>query len=248
MNGVGDLQLSPIGWLNRVDGFQNRIVEEVDAHQGQVRRGVGRLFDQPDHMAVLVKLGHPKSARVGHLGEKNLGVGSVFVEVPDDVCHSVFDQIVTQVHQAVVTVHERQCQLEGVCQAVGTVLENEVRIYPEAGAIAHSLSHLGAGLGGNDDRHFVNARRGEVVQAVEQNGLIGDRHELFRHRIRDGPQATAGSSSENNTLHELAFNGRHQSWFSRYQSMVSSRRSPMLDCGFQPKARTLDESSAYRRS
>ena len=48
-------------------------VEQVDAHQGEVRRRVGRLLDQAHDLAVVGELGHAELARSATLAEQDLG-------------------------------------------------------------------------------------------------------------------------------------------------------------------------------
>src|SRR4029450_12694618 len=40
LDGVGDLQLAPVGRLDRGDGLVDGGVEQVDAHEGEVGRGL----------------------------------------------------------------------------------------------------------------------------------------------------------------------------------------------------------------
>jgi hypothetical protein len=45
-------------------------IEEVDAHERQIRRGNGGLLPEPDDPTVRIDLRDPEAGRVGHLCEK----------------------------------------------------------------------------------------------------------------------------------------------------------------------------------
>ncbi len=96
-------------------------VEQVDPHEGQVRRGFGRLLHEAHDAAVVVELGHPEALGVGHPVQEDLGGGvpPVGGEGVDQLPHPVLEQVVPQVHDEVVVAEERAGDEHAVGQPEG---------------------------------------------------------------------------------------------------------------------------------
>ena len=168
----------------------------------------------------------------------------MLLEVPHHLGDTLAHQVVAQVHEDGVAVGERHGQLEGVSESVGTLLHDELGIDAESGPVSDGVADLLAGLGRDDDGNVGDAGFGEVIQPVEQDWLVGDRHELLGHGKGDRPQPAACPSGQHNAFHRFSLSGRHQSSRERYQSIVSPSRSSRLWAGCQPSARILEESTA----
>ena len=115
---------------------------------------------------------HTEGAGVRHLGEEDLRIGSMLVEILHHIGHSLLHEVVPQIHQTVVTVYEGQCQFERMGQSVGALLDNEMRIDPETRPIAHRLPHLRPSFRRNDDRNFGNPGVCQIVQTIEKDRLV----------------------------------------------------------------------------
>ena len=59
------------------------------------------------------------------------------------------------------------------------VLDDVGDLDAELRAVAGGLADLVAGLGGDDDPDLLDAGVGHRLDAVEEHGLVGDRHELL---------------------------------------------------------------------
>ena len=57
------------------------------------------------------------------------------------------------------------------------------------------------GVDADDDADLLDPGAGHVLDAVEDDRLVGDRHELLGARVRDRPQARAGTTCEDESLH-----------------------------------------------
>ena len=73
LDGVGDLQLAAGRRRDRPHRVVDRLVEQVHADEGEVRRRVVGLLDELDDVAVLVERGDAEAVRIGHLLEQDLG-------------------------------------------------------------------------------------------------------------------------------------------------------------------------------
>ena len=101
--------------LDGGDGLVDARVEQVDAHQREVRRRVIGLLDQSHDTAVGADLGDAEALRIGHLGQQDLGRGAavgarpaaVRLEAVDELGDALAEQVVAEVHHEVVVAEER---------------------------------------------------------------------------------------------------------------------------------------------
>jgi hypothetical protein len=76
-------------------------------------------------------------------------------------------------------------------------------VQAEGGAVADGRADL---VGGVPDDHadVGDAGRRDGLQAVEQDGLVGDGHELLGRGVGDRPQSGTGSAGEHESLHHAS--------------------------------------------
>ena len=88
----------------------------------------------------------------------------------------------------------------------GCVLDDVGDAHAEARAVAGGGADLVSGLRGDDDPDVLDPGRGDRLDAVEEDRLVGDRHELLGAGVGDRPQAGAPAAREDQALHhgELA--------------------------------------------
>ena len=83
----------------------------------------------------------------------------------------------------------------------GCVLVDVGDLDAELRAVADRGLDLVAGLADHDDPDVLDAGRGELLDAVEDDRLVGDRHELLGARVGDRAQPGAGAAGEDQALH-----------------------------------------------
>ena len=75
-----------------------------------------------------------------------------------------------------------------------------------AGAVADRGHDLVGGVA-DDDADLLDARLDHVLDAVEEDRLVGDRHELLGAGVGDRPQPGAGAAGEDQALHRRSIVG-----------------------------------------
>ena len=70
----------------------------------------------------------------------------------------------------------------------------------EARAVADRGLDFGVGVA-DDDADLVDAGLAQGLEAVEEDGFVGDGHELLGRGVGDGPQPGAGAAAEDEPLH-----------------------------------------------
>jgi len=90
-----------------------------------------------------------------------------------------------------------------VRESARLVLGDVLDARAEARAVAHRLADLVPGLWRDHDPDLTHASVDERLDPVEQHGLVGDRHELFRRGMRDRAQPRARPAGQNQPLERL---------------------------------------------
>ena len=216
LDGVGDLQLAASGRADGRHRLVDPLVEEVHADQGQVgRRWVG-LLDQPDDRAVGVQLGHPEPLRVGDRLEQDLGAREPLRSPAPRVgamarsrsasnrstksLSALLEQVVAEVHHEVVRTQEVPGDQHGVGQAQRLRLGEVGDLEAPGRTVADRGPHLRRGVA-DDDADLLDAGVGDGLEAVEEDRLVGHRHQLLGPGVGDGPQPGAGPACEYERLH-----------------------------------------------
>ena len=131
------------------------------------------------------------------------GVGVVCagpLELAHEPGQVLLEQVVAQVHHEVVVAEELAGDEHAVGQAERRVLRQVRDLQPEARAVADGRHHLVAGVA-DDDADLADPGRGHGLQPVEQDRLVGHRHQLLGAGVGDGSEARAGAAREDQGLH-----------------------------------------------
>ena len=182
--------------------------EHVHADERQVGRRLGGLLDQPHHPARprpdrrvgRRELGDAVVLRVGHRREQDQRVRLVLAEGRHQIGDPALQQVVAEVHHERALAEERLGGQHRVRQPQRLVLHDVGDPHAEARAVAGGRFDLRPGLRRDDDPDLLDPRGGHRLDAVEQHGLVRDRHELLGARVRDRAQARALAAGENQSL------------------------------------------------
>ena len=113
----------------------------------------------------------------------------------------LLQHVVAEVHDEVVVAEEVAGDQNAVREAERIRLRDVRELDAELRAVAERGLDLGAALGGDDHADVLDARRGHVLDHVEQDGLVRDRDELLGARVGDRPQPGAGAARQDQALH-----------------------------------------------
>ena len=200
LDGLGNLQLAPPGRLELGDHVVHGRGEHVHADQREITLRLLGLLLQADDPALGVQLGDAELARVRDLGEHDLGGRPGLPEAVDQLGDAADDEVVAQVHDEVVVAQEVAGDLDGVRQPERGVLRYVGGLDAELGAVADGRHHLGRRVP-DDEADIGDAGVGDGLQPVEQDRLVGHRHELLRRGIGDRPQPGTGTACQDECLH-----------------------------------------------
>ena len=98
------------------------------------------------------------------------------------------------------------CDQHAVREPEGGVLPEVGDLGAPAGAVADRGHDLVGGVA-DDDPDLLDPGLDHVFDAVEEDRLVGDRHELLRARVGDRPEPGAGAAGEDQTLHRRSMVG-----------------------------------------
>ena len=208
LDGVGDLELAPPRRLDGAHRLVDLVVEEVHADQGEVRGRHRRLLDQPEDPAGAVQLRHPELLRVVHVGQQDLGGGQEQLVVPElwgrrpgpvglepghEVAEVLLQEVVAEVHDEVVVAQELAGDKHGMGQPERRLLLQVGDLQVPRGAISDGRFDLGGGVADHYP-DLLDPGRGDGLEAVEKDGLVGHRHQLLGPGVGDRPEPRPRSS------------------------------------------------------
>ena len=164
----------------------DRRVEQVHADEREVARRIGGLLDEVHDVAGGVEAGDAETVRVGHLLEQDLRGGPVAggaggLEGGDEGGQVLFQEVVAEVHDEVVVGEELVGDQHAVGQPEGRVLRDVRDLRTPLGPVTERLHHLDAGVA-DDHTDLGDAGGDHRLDAVEQDRLVGHRHQLLRAR------------------------------------------------------------------
>ena len=110
------------------------------------------------------------------------------------------DEVVAEVHDEVVVAEEvpaMSTRARGRAGRPGDVRHRDPHALPSPTAAADLVAVSPTMM------PMSVTRVADRLEAVEQHGLVGDRYELLRGRVRDRAQAGAGAAGEDECLHAL---------------------------------------------
>ena len=122
------------------------------------------------------------------------------LEAVDELGEALLQHVVAEVHHEVVVAEEVVGDEHAVGEAERRVLGDVGDLDAEAGAVADRLRISSRGVA-DDDADLGDPGLGHVLDAVEEDRLVGDRHELLGAGVGDRAQAGARAAGEDQTLH-----------------------------------------------
>ena len=167
-----------------------------------------RLLDQAHHRADLAgaPVGQLRDAvvlGVGDRGEEDQGVGLVLVEGAHELGDTPLQQVVAEVHHERALAEERLGREHRMGEPRRFVLEHVGEAHAEARAVTGGGFDLASRLGGDDDRDLLDAGIGHRLDPVEQDRLVGHRHQLLGGGVGDRAQPGALAAGEDQALERL---------------------------------------------
>ncbi len=143
--------------------------------------------------------------RIGNLLQQDLrgrwlGGATRLFERSHESGQVLFEQVVTQVHDEVVVTEKVAGYQYAMRQTERGVLRNERDARTESRAVTERRHHFVARVA-DDHTDLGDAGRHHGLDSVEEDRLVGHRHELFGARVGDGPQPSPGSAGENESFH-----------------------------------------------
>ena len=114
----------------------------------------------------------------------------------------LLQHVVAEVHHEVVVAEEVARDQHAVREPERRVLRDVRDLDAELRAVTDGGLDLGGrGVDADDDADVLDPGAGHLLDAVEDDRLVGDRHELLGARVRDRPQPRAGAAGEDQSLH-----------------------------------------------
>ena len=95
-------------------------------------------------------------------------------------------------------------------QAEWCLLADVCDRHAEGRAVADRIGDLAAGLGRDHDPDVPDPGLDERLDAVEEDRLVGNRHELLRRGVGDRAQAGSLAAREDQALEALHVAGKHR--------------------------------------
>lgn len=164
--------------------------EEVDADQREVTAGLGGLLRDSQHRSVLVDLRDAEVPGVGDLLYDHLCRGAAGAKVRGGPCHPRQQDVVAEEQGEVVVAEEGAGQPDRVGEPQGPFLGDVGDTGTEAGSVADGGFDL-RGPVAHHDADLGDTQVADAVQDVCEDGPVGDRDELFGHRVAERPQPGA---------------------------------------------------------
>ncbi|MEZ4558202.1 MAG: hypothetical protein R2854_17495 [Caldilineaceae bacterium] len=191
LDGVGDLQFAAPTRVDAVDGFEDVVVEHVDAHQRQIALGIARLFHQTQDAPRLVQFGHAVAFGMVHLREHHLVVPAAAVELADQVVDAALDHVVAQEHDEAVVAQKVPADFDGAwARPKGASWGNVGDVDAPAPPVAHGVPDL-APVSPTTMPILIGCRLPDRLNDAEEHGLVGHRHQLLR--VSKGVMGADGS-------------------------------------------------------
>ena len=186
-------------------------VEQVDADEREVRRRVRRLLDQVEHLAAVVDRGDPELAsgpRRGRAGSARPGASApsrrpgASRTASTNSARPCWSMLSPRYITKSSSPRKSRAMQHAVGEAERRVLGDVRDAGAEARAVADRRDDLVGGVA-DDDADLVDPRRDHVLDPVEQDRLVRDRHQLLGARVRDRAQPGARAARQDQPLHRV---------------------------------------------
>ena len=139
-------------------------------------------------------------SRICAAGGSTLAPG--VLERVDERAEVLLEQVVAEVHHEVVVAEEVAGDQHAVREAERSVLRDVRDLGAPLRAVAERRHHLVARVA-DDHADLGDAGGDHRLDAVEQDRLVGDRHELLGPGVGDRPQTRAGTAGQDQTFHDV---------------------------------------------
>ena len=139
--------------------------------------------------------------------QQDQGIGRVGAKALDERHDAVLEQVVAEIHDEGLVAQVLLGDQHRVGQAERRRLADVGHAQAKARAVADSGLHFGVGVA-DDDADLVDAGLVHRLETVEEDGLVGDRHELLGRGVGDRPQPGAGATTEDEPSHATPPVGR----------------------------------------
>ena len=209
---AGDLQLAARAGLHGLGDVHHLLVVKVQAGDGEVALGLGRLFLNRLGLASRVKGHHAVALGVGHVVGKHGGAAGLRVGVVQQLLQVVaVEDVVAQHQRAGRAVQELLANQKGLGQPIGAGLHGVLQVDAPLAAVAQQLREARRVLRRADDQDVPDAGQHEAGQRVINHGLVVDGQQLLAHGQRGRVQAGAGATGQDDAFACLG----HGSFFFR---------------------------------
>src|SRR5713101_6647216 len=219
LDGVSDLQLAPARRFDRSHRVVNGPVKQVDPDQRQIRWRIGGFLHQLDHPPGAVKVRDSETVWIGNSSKENLGYWRTFdlvfvtirqcrrgcpsplgLELVDEALYTLLDEVVPQVHDEVGVAEEVPGDEYTVRQTQRCVLGYVGDLETPSRPVADRNHHLVGGVA-HDDPDVLYPRLCHRLQAIEEDRLVGHRHQLLGAGVGDRAKAGAGTAGQDERFH-----------------------------------------------
>jgi hypothetical protein len=197
---LGDLVLAPPRGLECLRGLDDRVVEQVHAHERQIRDVLLRFLHEP-HDSLAIEDGNAETLGLGNVCEEDLRVRACPLELLHEAGEPLEQHVVAEVHEERLARHELARRQHRVGQAEGGVLPDVGDAHPPPGAVADRGSHL-VGGGAHDEAHLDDPRVADRLDRAKQDRLSRDGKQLLRARVGDGSKPRSLAPREDERAHQ----------------------------------------------
>ena len=194
-------------------------IEEVDADDREVRRRVLRLLDELDDLAVVVRaprrptVADPRRARAGSATRaRGRRRRAPLARSASNASTNSLSPCWSMLSPRYITKSSSPRKSRAISTQCARPERRVLAEVGDVGAPPGAVADRGHDLVGgvaDDDPDLLDPGFDHVLDAVEEDRLVGDRHELLRAGVRDRPEAGAGTAGEDETLHRRSIVGGH---------------------------------------
>ena len=170
---------------NFSDGTLDGRSEDVDTDQGEIGGWLLGLFDQSYDISALIENRDSELLRVVDSGQQDLRISRCRNELLDELADAADEKVVAQVHDEVVITEELLGDEDTVRETERCLLREVGHLDAQIRAVANGVLDLTRRVA-NDDADVGDTRVANGLQAIEQNRLVGNRHQLLCRRVGDG--------------------------------------------------------------
>src|SRR5438477_3926918 len=202
---VGDLELSAGGRLELGDDFPDRPVIEVDAGDGEVARGLGRLLDDPLDALGAIHLGDAEMIEVLAVlftpehHPRSLGLLPEGVDAGTD---RGAEDVVAEQDDRPVAADEVLGQAQRLGDSAGPVLVRvEQAVDAELLAVAEQAQELSRVCPAGDQHHLGHAALDQRLDRVADHRAVVEREQVLVGDAGERVQPAARAAGEDDALH-----------------------------------------------